>query len=147
MEMMMNITVLGGGHGSYAAAADLTNNGHTVTLWRRDQAAIEELRENPELAVTSAEGEFKVRVHRVTTDIDEAVSGATLILIPLPATAQEDLADLLAPYLKDDQVIYLTPGTFGAYLMASRVWERGNKARIAFAETGTLPYLTRKHGP
>lgn len=141
------MAVLGGGHGSYAAAADLTHNGHEVTLWRRDAQALEELRRNPELSVTSADGEFKVRLHGVTSDIGQAVADAQLILIPLPAPAQEDLAELLAPHLRDGQVVYLTPGTFGTYLMAKRVRDRGNRARVAFAETGTLPYLARKHGP
>ena len=143
----MIITVLGGGHGSYAAAADLTKNGHTVTLWRRDRAALQEQGERPELTVTSASGDYTVRPHRFTADIAEAVRGAELILIPLPANAQEELADLLAPHLTDGQVVYLTPGSFGAYIMAKRVWDAGNRAKVAFAETGTLPYLTRKHGP
>ena len=35
----MKIAVLGGGHGAYAAAADLSQQGHEVRLWRRDAAA------------------------------------------------------------------------------------------------------------
>ena len=36
----MKIAVLGGGHGCYAAAADLSEAGHEVRLWRRDVAAL-----------------------------------------------------------------------------------------------------------
>ncbi|HSC62088.1 MAG TPA: glycerol-3-phosphate dehydrogenase, partial [Caldimonas sp.] len=36
----MKIAVLGGGHGCYAAAADLAEAGHDVRLWRRDAAAL-----------------------------------------------------------------------------------------------------------
>ena len=36
----MKIAVLGGGHGCYAAAADLTEAGHEVRLWRRDAQAL-----------------------------------------------------------------------------------------------------------
>ena len=36
----MKIAVLGGGHGCYAAAADLAEAGHEVRLWRRDGAAL-----------------------------------------------------------------------------------------------------------
>src|SRR5690606_8256338 len=49
-------------------------------------------------------------------------------------------------HLRDGQVVYLPPGTFGAWAMAHIVRDCGNDARVAFAETGTLPYLTRKHG-
>ena len=36
----MKIAILGGGHGCYAAAADLSEAGHEVRLWRRDAAAL-----------------------------------------------------------------------------------------------------------
>src|SRR5690606_2225949 len=45
------------------------------------------------------------------------------------------------------QVVFLPPGTFGSYVMARALREAGNRADVAFAETGTLPYLARKHGP
>ncbi len=35
----MDIAVLGGGHGCYAAAADLSERGHKVRFWRRDAVA------------------------------------------------------------------------------------------------------------
>ena len=37
----MNITVLGGGHGCYAAAAEMSEKGHDVKLWRRDGAQLQ----------------------------------------------------------------------------------------------------------
>ena len=37
----MKIAILGGGHGCYAAAADLSEAGHEVRLWRRDAAALQ----------------------------------------------------------------------------------------------------------
>jgi len=41
----MRIGVIGGGHGCYAAAADLVEKGHRVRLWRRDEAAFDSLRQ------------------------------------------------------------------------------------------------------
>ena len=35
----MRVTVIGGGHGCYAAAADLHEKGHEVRWWRRDAEA------------------------------------------------------------------------------------------------------------
>ena len=52
----------------------------------------------------------------------------------------------MAPHLVDGQVVFLAPGTFGSYVMARIVREAGNHADVAWAETGTLPYLARKHG-
>ena len=48
------------------------------------------------------------------------------------------------PSLEDGQVIFLSPGTFGSYLIYKDLRERGCKKEIAIGETGTLPYLTRK---
>jgi opine dehydrogenase len=44
-------------------------------------------------------------------------------------------------------VVFLPPGTFGSVLFAKAAREAHNRADAAFAETGTLPWLTRKHGP
>ena len=73
--------------------------------------------------------------------------GAELILCPTPATAHADIARELAPHLSDGQVVFLPPGTFGSVLLAKAAHGCGNRAKVAFAETGTLPWLTRKHGP
>ena len=52
----------------------------------------------------------------------------------------------MAPHVVDGQVVFLPPGTFGSYVMARALCDAGSPARVVFAETGTLPYLERKHG-
>jgi len=84
---------------------------------------------------------------RMRAQTSAAVRDAELILCPAPATAQHDIARLLGPHLQDGQVVFLPPGTFGCYIFAKAMREAGNRADVAFAETGTLPWLTRKHGP
>jgi len=71
---------------------------------------------------------------------------AELIVIPSPAIAQIDIARAMAAHLVDGQVVFLPPGTFGSYLMSQAVRAHGGAAHVAGAETGTLPYLARKHG-
>jgi opine dehydrogenase len=44
-------------------------------------------------------------------------------------------------------VVFLPPGTFGSMIFATAARHAGNRAKVSFAETGTLPWLTRKHGP
>ena len=131
----MRIAVLGGGNGASAAAADLTEKGHEVRWWRRNSAALKS-----RLTLKDADGEREIAIH-ACPDIGEAVSGAELVFMPDPAFTQEDNANRLAPHLADDQVVFLAPGTFGSYVMARRI------GKGVFAETGTLPWLTRKHGP
>src|SRR5688572_25815688 len=139
----MRIAVLGGGNGAYAAAADLTEKGHEVRLWRRDAEA---LRKSKTLTLKDAEGERSVSVASNSADIGDAVGGAELVFMPDPAFTQADNARRLAPHLAAGQVVFLAPGSFGAYLMPQIIRDAGNRADFAFAETGTLPWLTRKHG-
>ena len=89
----------------------------------------------------------RVPLALVTDDIGAAVSRAALIVIPTPAFAQADIAVALAPHLVDGQVLFLPPGTFGSYVMMAALREAGCKADVAIGEAGTLPWLTRKHGP
>jgi opine dehydrogenase len=72
--------------------------------------------------------------------------GAQLVVVPSPAIAQADIAMSMAPHLADGQVVFLPPGSFGSFVMPRVAWECGCRADVAWAETGTLPYLARKHG-
>jgi len=143
----MEIAVIGGGHGCYAAAADLAEQGHAVRLWRRDAAALAPVRAHGGISLKDVRGERDVVLALITDDVADALAGAALVLAPLPATAQAELAATLAPHLADGQVVFVPPGSFGSFVMAQAVRERGNRAELAFADAGTLPYLARKHGP
>ena len=144
----MKIAVLGGGNGSFAAAGDFALAGHEVSLWRRDTAQVAAHRAAGScIVVRDANGRHDVQLALVTTDIADAVRDAALILCPAPAFAQPDIAGLIAPHLADGQVVFLPPATFGSMIFAKAAHDRGNRARVSFAETGTLPWLTRKHGP
>ena len=144
----MKIAVLGGGNGSFAAAGDFALQGHEVQLWRRDAAAVAEHRaQGSRILLKDARGRHDAQLALVTSDIGEAIRDAELILCPVPAFAQADIAKLLAPHLRDGQVVFLPPATFGSMIFAQAARRAGNDANVAFAETGTLPWLTRKHGP
>jgi opine dehydrogenase len=140
--------VLGGGNGSFAAAGDFALQGHTVRLWRRDAEMVAQHKAaGSKIGVKDVNGEHDVALDLVTTNISDAVRDAELILCPAPAFAQADIARALAPHLRDGQVVFLPPATFGSMIFAKAAHDAGNHAKVGFAETGTLPWLTRKHGP
>jgi opine dehydrogenase len=144
----MRIAVLGGGNGSFAAAGDFALAGHDTRLWRRDVEAVKAHNAaGGTITVKDFRGRHEAKLSPVTNDIAAAVRDAELIVCPAPAHAQHDIARELGPHLRDGQVVYLPPGTFGSYIFAKAMRDAGNKADAAFAETGTLPWLTRKHGP
>jgi len=144
----LKIAVLGGGNGSFAAAGDFALQGHDVRLWRRDTDQVAAHRAaGSRILLKDSNGLHDVRLALVTTDIDEAVNNVELILCPAPASAQPDIGRQLAPHLRDGQVVFLPPATFGSMIFATAARDAGNRAKVCFAETGTLPWLTRKHGP
>ena len=142
----MDIAIIGGGHGAHAAAADLAERGHGVRWWRRDAEAFRPLVETRAIALRDHSGERMVTIELASTDPAAVLDGAALVLVPLPASAQESVARLLAPHLRAGQVVFMPPGSFGSYVMAKTVRAAGNRAELSFAEAGTLPWLTRKAG-
>ncbi len=141
----MEIAVLGGGNGCYAAAADLADKGHAVRFWRRDAEAFAPVLESSTIPLKDPEGDRAAKLALATTDAGAAIRGAELVMMPLPATAQAGMIPVLAEHLGDGQVVSLAPGSFGSYVLAREIRDRGNRSEIAFADSGTLPYLTRKH--
>lgn len=144
----MKIAVLGGGNGSFAAAGDMSLAGHEVTMWRRDREAVQAHNSSGgTVTVIDAKGRKTARLANITTDIGEAIADAQLAICPTPAFAHDEIASRAAPYWRDDQVVFLPPGTFGSYIFAKAAVDRGNRSQVSFAETGTLPWLARKQGP
>ena len=143
----MKVAVLGGGHGAYATAADLALAGHAVRLWRRREEDLAPIRAAGGITLVAEGRQGKAKLERVTADLTEALAGAEVVVVPLPATTHGDLAVRLAKALDARQIVLLTPGTFGSYVMAREIARVDGRLPFAFAETGTLPYLARKTGP
>ena len=144
----MEIAVLGGGNGSLAAAADLSSNRHKVRYWRRNSKAISILKSAQNIIrLKDFNGTKNVKISKVTSNISEAIKGAELIVCPIPATGQLDIANLITPHLESKQVVLLPPGSFGSWIMAKSLDNANNKADVSFSESGTLPYLARLNGP
>ena len=143
----MNVTVLGGSNGGYATAADLALAGHRVRLWRRSESELAPVRAAGIITLVAEGRQGEARLDRATADIKEALDGAEVVVVPLPATCHDDLATRLAGRLTGREVVLLTPGTLGGFVLARGLARAGATLPLAFAETGTLPYLARKTGP
>ena len=51
----MKIAILGGGHGAYAAASDLSEQGHDIRLWRRDAVALQPVQQTGSITLKDAQ--------------------------------------------------------------------------------------------
>ena len=128
--------------------AILRLQGHDVRLWRRDARLVAEHRAaGSRIIVKDANGRHDVQLALVTTDIAEAVRDAELILCPAPAFAQHDIAGC------SRRIWRMARSCFCRRRHSARSSSRRPRTtpaiarRVSFAETGTLPWLTRKHGP
>ena len=143
----MNVCIVGGSNGGYATAADLALAGHRVRLWRRDAAELAPVLKTGTVTLVAEERQGAARLDLATSDVGKALQGAEVVVVPLPATSHEDVATRLAGRLTGKEIVLLTPGTLGSYVIARALARAGATLPLAFAETGTLPFLTRKTGP
>ncbi|MBI5628934.1 MAG: NAD(P)-binding domain-containing protein, partial [Candidatus Rokubacteria bacterium] len=121
----MILAVLGGSNGGYATAADLALAGHRLRLWSRSEADLAPVRESSTITLEVEGRRGVARLELATTDLAEAVTGAEIVIVPLPATGHDDLAKRLAPHVKEEQIILLTPGTLGSYALARVIARAG----------------------
>lgn len=127
-----------------ATAGDLALRGHEVRLALRNRERFARIFADRRIQLEGRlEGEAEVA--EVTDDPARAVDGADVVLVPLPAYAQEDIAVRIAPALRARQVVYLTAGTFGSFVFREAL-KRVGAADVAVAENATLPYGARMSG-
>ena len=93
VRMRRNVTILGGGNGARAAAAELSLLGHGITLYEA-RAFRDQLNEVAAASEITAVGEIEgVARLRVEADLEEAVADADLILIVVPTNVQRYFAE------------------------------------------------------
>ncbi len=136
-----NITVLGAGHGGYAAAADLTLRGFKVTLFTFSEEKRKILNENGnEIAYSGVWGEGKCRLNAVTNHMKQALDGAEMVIMTVPGPGHEKYLSEIKPYFTKKMILYMNPGHSGGALHAAHIL--GKDFRIA--ESNTLSYIARK---
>ncbi len=138
-----NFCVIGAGNGGSAMAGHLAIMGFDVALWNRTEARLAEVKRRGGIELAGAVEGFG-RIELATTDIQEAVYEADVIMVVTPATAHAHVAEILAPYLKPDQTIILNPGRTGGALEFVNTLEQFDAAEgVVVAEAQTFLYASR----
>lgn len=139
--------VLGAGHGGMAMAGHLAVMGVPVSLYNRSQPRIEPIRLTGGIELSGAVQGFGA-VPVATTDPAEAIEGAKVLMVVVPATGHRFMAEQVAPHLVDGQIILLNPGrTGGAFEFHNTLREKGVTADVVVAEAQTLIYAARSINP
>lgn len=139
----MEVAVIGAGNGGQAISGYLAMQNYDVALYDIVEEKINELKQ---LGGIRLEGRIEGfgKLNCITTNIEEAVKGAEIIMVTVIANAHKAVAQSLAPYVVDGQVIILNPGrTCGALVFKQALVEAGCKARFYLAEAQTLVYACR----
>lgn len=150
MSSKPKFTILGAGNGGKAMAAHLAQMGFETTLYNRTPehiAAIKELG-GLDLFIQETGQKHFSKLRCVTSNIQEALSKAEMIMVVVPSSAHADIAKACAPFLKDGQIIVLHPGrTCGAIEFAKVLCDENCEADVTIAEAETFIYASRSDGP
>ncbi|MGC9346501.1 MAG: NAD/NADP octopine/nopaline dehydrogenase family protein [Anaerolineae bacterium] len=143
------ITVIGAGHGGKSMAADLAIKGFPVTLYNRTEANIAAIQLRGGVELTTEDGRHHfARLVKTTTDMDEAVREADLIMVVIPASGHRDVALQIATCLQENQTVLLNPGrTGGALEFLAGIREAGCTTRPIICEAETFLFAARSMGP
>jgi len=139
--------VLGAGPGGMAMAGHLALMGRKVNLFTRNPDRLAPVQARGGIDVTGeVHGLAKLDV--VTTDAKEAIEHAEVLMVVVPATAHRSIAQIIAPYIRDGQIIVLNPGRTGGALEFAQIIRTINPGvRPYLAEAQTLLYASRLTNP
>lgn len=140
----MKITVIGCGNAGLIHAAKLIEFNHQVTLLKTSNTnsqffdkIISEGGYNV-LDDTNNGHRFFATPEIITRDVKTAITFADMIMVMTTTLQHEDIAKLIAPYVRDGQVICLVPGYLGSLIFRKYI-----KKNIIYSEWETTAYNGR----
>ncbi|MGZ3605602.1 MAG: NAD/NADP octopine/nopaline dehydrogenase family protein [Thermodesulfobacteriota bacterium] len=143
------VAVLGGGNGGHAVAANLSLAGFKVNFFElpRFAESFEKVLRTKEIQIRGISVDGVARLNHATTDIQQAIKDAEVIFVITPAFGHKAMAEACVPFIQDEQIIVLMPGSGGSLEFVNMIKQKKVKREITFAETCTLPYGARLKGP
>jgi opine dehydrogenase len=144
---VLAVAIVGTGIGGTEMAGYLGVNGRRIRVHDVRPEAVRGIRERGGLEVSGIASGF-APVERATTNLAEAVDGATLIAITTLNNDHTAVAGALAPLLRDGQTICLIPGYVGgAFQFRRSLDELGCPARVKLGEMDNFPFTGAILGP
>lgn len=139
----MKVTIVGAGNAGLAHAAMMREAGNEVTLLKTTnlmyQDTFDKLKRVGEIKYIKDGKEGATKGITATRDIKEAISGAEIIFIMTQSVAHEALSHMICPYLKDRQIVVVSPGYCGSFYFSRQCLNRN----ILFAEGESQPFDAR----
>ncbi len=139
--------VLGMGNGGHAFAAYLGLQGQRVHAWDIDPQRIADITERGTITAHGDGFAGTTEVSLLTPDLGQAVAGADVILVVVPAIYHASIAREVAPHLADGQLVILNPGATGGALEFRAVLRRHGAADVVIGETNNMLFTCRSETP
>ena len=143
--MGKKIAIIGGGNGGQAFAGWLSLKGHETTIFDVFQPTVDKLNELGGVQINGNSdytGFGKIKF--ASTDIGKVMDGAEIVMVVLPSIYHKDMAKKMAPYLKDGQVVVLSPiASLGPVEFQNTLNECGCTAKIVLMGCSTLLFACR----
>lgn len=140
--------VVGAGHGGLAMAGHLSIMGFEVKLFNRSQEKLWGVQSTGGIRIEGDDVEGFGKIEVASTNIAEVIEGVDIIMVVIPATGHRCVAEIIAPHLKDNQIVILNPGrTFGAIEFKQVLDTYNSESEAIIAEAQTLIYASRAIGP
>jgi opine dehydrogenase len=151
MTGLPKLAVCGSGNAGLSIAADSAFKGFAVRLFELDSlnGLIRPIQDaggievTPTSETTSGRTGF-VALEKATTDPEEAVAGADVIMITVPAMYHAAFFDAVAPYLCDGQIVLFNTAYWACLRLLPRM--RSLPAKIILAESNIMPYAAQRDG-
>ncbi len=152
-----HVAILGGGACAQTFAADLTLSGYKVRLYEFPTFAnrsLGDVLETSQIELAGTQLNFKwfkrsgiAKIDVVTTDISEALKGANLVLVSVPAIGHKTLFEKMINHLEDGQVVSVFPDNFGSLVLRNMMQQKDCSAKIVIGGWSSMPYGTRLQKP
>lgn len=141
----MKITVIGCGNSGLIHAAKLLQNQHEVALLKTSSSSNSEFYDIIEQEhgynvkdETDNGRRFFVRPAFIARDVQKAVEFGDILMVTTTTSQHEHVAQLIAPYVRDGQMIVLVPGYMG-----SLIFKRFIHRDVVYSEWETTAYNGR----
>ncbi len=147
------VAILGGGVCAQTFAAEFALEGYKVRLYELPEFAPETLAgvlKTHEIELGGRQLNFKwfrragtAKIDVVTTEMSEALKGAGLVILAIPAKGHKPFFEKMIPFLEDGQMVSIFPDNFGSLMLRNLMREKGCETNVIIGGWTSMPYGAR----
>lgn len=137
------VAVIGAGNGGQAMAAYFAMAGWEVKIFDYFAESVEVIAQKGYIELNGAV-EGKGYIALASTNMEQVVAEADLILIVNPAIYHNKIAKTMGPYIQENQIIFLNPSSvFGAFAFKKALEDSGCHKKVTIGESSSLLFAAR----